>query len=351
MTDNNQIWAASTPGARHDARLARQAVFANTGGVTGLVAGSEPRVSLTPGVPMSVRLHPCSVVAASTYAGARRESYSFDVPEPVDVAVDTTGSVARTDVIAFAVADPILEGKDVMELDVNGEPVPESTGIDPRDFDYWSAVRFPSVPSSARRSPEAFRQWAQGRQNIHGPIIPYAIVTQGANSVGLEGKVKPFFETVMGRKDSILVETRPSRLYRESEAFSAYRTIGPTLYYDVPWWATRARLKATIQGVSLYSDTAGNRSGLVSGLSLGRSMRQYRYYESGESKWARQTFHVWADIAIRENQKGTTQDFRLRMTAAQSTAEIRVSEDTYYFLEVEFLEDPNAVDNSDPEDA
>ena len=349
MTDNNQIWAASTPGARHDARLARQAVFANTGGVTGLVAGSEPRVSLTPGVPMSVRLHPCSVVAASTYAGARRESYSFDVPEPVDVAVSTTGSVARTDVIAFAVADPILEGKDVMELDVNGEPVPGSTGIDPRDFDYWAAVRFASVPSSARRSPEAFRQWAQGRQNIHGPIIPYAIVTQGANSVGLEGKVKPFFETVMGRRSTIIAETEVTRDYMEEGPFNSYRTIGPTIYYDVPWWATRARVKATIQGArSRYTPAQG----LISGLTLGRSMRQYRWNDSGTGNtFMRENYIVWADLPIAASRRGTTQDFRLRATISSGGALFGLNRDSHMFLEVEFLEDPNAVDNSDPEDA
>src|SRR5699024_1545129 len=133
MADNNQVWAVSTPGAPHDARLARQAAYATTGGVTGIVASSGPGVGLTPGVPMSVRLDPCSVVAASTYAGARRESYSFDVPEAIDVAVTTTGSGSRTDVIALVVTDPVLEGREIMEIGEDGTPLPGSEGINPQE--------------------------------------------------------------------------------------------------------------------------------------------------------------------------------------------------------------------------
>jgi hypothetical protein len=99
----------------------------------------------------------------------------------------------------------------------------------------------------------------------------------------------------------------------------------------------------------MYSETAGNRSGKVSGLAFGKSMRQYRYYESGESKWARQNFNVWADLAIASSRRGTTQDFRFRATIQQSTAYIRLNQDSHMFLEIEFLEDPNAVDNSDPD--
>src|SRR5699024_11365924 len=111
--------------------------YATPGGVTRVVASSNPGVRLTPGTPKSVRLNPCSVVAASTDAAARRESYSFDVPEAVDVAVTTTGSGSRTDVIAVVITDPILEGKKIMEIGENGEPVPDSEGIDPREHNYW----------------------------------------------------------------------------------------------------------------------------------------------------------------------------------------------------------------------
>ena len=347
MADNNQVWAVSTPGAPHDAALARQAAYATTGGVTGIVASSGPGVRLTPGTPMSVRLDPCSVVAASTYAGARRESYSFDVPEAVDVAVDVTGSSSRTDVIAFVVTDPVLEAKDIMEIGEDGEPIEGSEGIDPRDHDYWSAVRFTSVPASANKTPEAFRQWALSQPQVNGPIIPYAKVVQGANSTGLAGKVTPFFETVMGRRSTTIAEVEVTRDYMETGPFSAYRTIGPTIYYDVPWWATRARVKATIQGArSRYTPAQG----LISGLTLGRSMRQYRWNDSGTGNtFMRENYVVWADLPIAASRRGTTQDFRLRATISSSGALFGLNRDSHMFLEVEFLEDPNAVDNSDPD--
>lgn len=348
MADNNQVWAVSTPGAPHDARLARQAAYATTGGVTGIVASSGPGVGLTPGVPMSVRLDPCSVVAASTYAGARRESYSFDVPEAIDVAVTTTGSGSRTDVIALVVTDPVLEGREIMEIGEDGTPLPGSEGINPQEHDYWTAVRFSSVPSSARKSPEVFRQWALDRPDVNGPVIPYAIVTQGSNSVGLEGKVKPFFETVMGREASIIVDQEITKSYLETGKFNSYRTIGPSIPFEVPWWATRARVKATIQGVSTRLDGGGQRSGKISGLTFGQSMRQYRWDTRTSSKFGRQNLSVWADLSVSSSRRGTTQDFRLRMTSQQTGATVGLDEWSHIFLEIEFIEDPNAVDNSDP---
>lgn len=349
MAENNQVWAVSTPGAPHDASLARKDVYASTGGVTGLIAEGGGGVGLTPGTPMSVRLEPCAVVAKSTYAGARRQSYSFDVESSVDVPIEVTGSGGgRTDVVALIVSDPILEDKKVAEVDANGELIDDSEGLDPRAYDYWNTHVFTSVPSSARRTPEDFRQWAIKQNVVPGPVIPYAIVTQGADSTGLEGKVQPFFDSVMGRKDNIIVDQEITKTFTEEGSFSAYRTLGPSVLFDVPWWATRARVKAKVQGVSLYSSSRGNRSGKVSGLVFGQSMRQYRYYESGESAWARQSFDVWADLAIPAARRGTTQDFRFRVTVSQSHAQIRVSEWSHVFLDIEFLEDPNAVDNSDP---
>lgn len=349
MADNNQVWAVDTPGAPHSAALARQSTYVTTGGVTGIVAASGPGVGTTPGSPMSVRLDPCSVVAASTYAGSYRESYSFAVEQSVDVAVEVTGSSSRTDVIALVVTDPVLEGRDILELDVNGEPVPGSTGIDPREHEYWEAMRFTNVPSSARRNPEAFRQWAQGQSVIHGPVIPYAIVVQGANSTSLEGKVRPFFETVMGRKDSTIVDVGIDEDYKVQGVQSAYATLGPSVPFEVPHWATRARVKATVQGIRVQRDSAGTRNGKVSGLAFGRSMRQYRWYEDSDRIYGRQTMIVWADLPVASSRRGTTQDFRFRVTITQSDAYIGLVHGSNMFLEVEFLEDPNAVDNSDPD--
>lgn len=355
MAENHQVWAVSTPGAEHNASLARKAAYANTGGVTGLVADGGGGVGLTPGTPMSVRLDPCSVVAKSTYAGARRESYSFDVESSVDVTIEVTGSGGgRTDVVALIVSDPILEGKQVAEVDANGELVDGSEGLDPRDYDYWDTHVFKSVPSSARRTPEDFRQWAIKQSVVPGPVIPYAIVTQGANSTGLEGKVRPFFETVMGRSSKVIVDEPVSQQHEVWGRKTSYQTLGPSLNFEVPWWATRARVKATVNGVGLYSeDGAGTiMNGKVSGLAFGRSMRQYRYYTTEGSSYSRESFTVWGDLPVRPSYRGTVTDFRLRVTVNKDGARLLLSNTsaTHMFLEVEFLEDPNAVDNSDPEE-
>lgn len=350
MAENHQVWAVSTPGAEHNASLARKAVYSNTGGVTGLVAEGGGGVGLTPGTPMSVRLEPCAVVAKSTYAGARRQSYSFDVESSVDVPIEVTGSDGgRTDVVALIVSDPILEGKQVAEVDANGELVVGSEGLDPRDYDYWDTHVFKAVPVSARNTPESFRRWALQQAVVPGPVIPYAIVSQGANSTGLEGKVSPFFDSVLGRKDSILVDQEVTRDYMLEGPFVAYQSVGPPINYDVPWWATRARVKANIQGAR--SRYGGTPNGKISGLTLGQSMRQYRWSDANTgSTFNRENYLVWADLAIPESRRGSTQSFQLRCTIETAGARFGLNAWSHMFLEVEFLEDPNAVDNSDPEE-
>lgn len=346
---NNSVWAASTPGKRQDPADVRRQTFQYAGGSTGLIAAAGGSVGLTPGTPMSVRLDPCSVVAKSEYPGRGDEAYSFTVKSPVDVAIRPTGSGGgRTDVVAWVVSDPIFEGQEIAETDAKGNVLPGATGLDPNEYDYWRPHVFENVPSASARTTDSFRDWVRNNSLTLGTAVPYAKVTQGADSVGLEGKVTPFFDTVLSRKDSVIAEQEITRSYSETGEFRAYRTIGPSIYFDTPWWATRARVKATMQGVSIYRAGGGNRNGLVSGLALGQSMRQYSYYETSNSAYTRENFTIWADLAIPAHRRGNTQDFRFRATVNQDGARIQLGQGSHMFLEVDFLEDPNAVDNSDP---
>lgn len=346
---NNRVWAADTPGARHDPADVRRSNFILSGGVTGMIAAGGGGVGLTPGVPMSARLDPCSVVVRSEYPGRGDESYTFAVKSPVDMPIRVTGSGGgRTDVVAFVVNDPILDQKNIAETDPLGNVVEGSTGLDPNAVDYWYAHVFENVPAAAARDTETFRSWVRDNNIVEGMAVPYAKVVQGANSTGLAGKVRPFFDPVLGRTSKIIVDQPITGSYHVNGRVTSYQTLGPSVPFEVPWWATRARLKATAQGVNVNRDGGGIRNGLISGLSMGQSMRQYSYYETSSSAYARDTFMVWADLAIASSRRGTTQDFRLRATVNQDGARIQMGSGAHMFLEVEFLEDPLAVDNSDP---
>lgn len=346
---NNRVWAASTPGKRHSPADVRRQTFQASGGATGLIAAGGAGARPAPGKPMAVRLDPCSVIVRSEYPGRSDEAYSFTVKSPVDVDIRVTGSGGgRTDVIGWHVSDPVFESKEIAETDVSGNVVPGATGLDPNDYDYWKPHVFENVPTSAARDTDSFRAWVRDSNLVEGMVVPYAKVVQGANSTGLVGKVSLFFDSILGRTANIIVDQEITQSYSESGSYSSYRTIGPSVSFDTPWWATRARIKATIQGVSLHSQSYGNRTGKVSGLAFGQSMRQYNYYESGESAYARQSFIIMADLAISQSRRGTVNDFRFRATVSQSDARITIGNGSHMFLEVEFLEDPNAVDNSDP---
>ncbi len=345
MAENKQVWAVSTPGAPHDASLARKDVYASTGGVTGLIAEGGGGVGLTPGVPMSVRLEPCAVVAKSTYAGARRESYSFDVESSVDVPIEVTGSGGgRTDVIALIVSDPILEGKKVAELDANGELVVGSEGLDPRDYDYWDTHVFKAVPVSARRSPEAFRQWANQQNVVPGPVIPYAIVTQGADSTGLEGKVQPFFESVMGRRESIppIVTDLTGHSVERGPTNGEYWTLGPQVLIEVPDFATHVTLTLEVSGLYVKHSTSSTRqgsSGYLRARFLDQNTPQTRWdMDINEGRVTRGTYTVARRFVVPEAMRGTVQPVQLMVTNEYSGTAVGVNSGSTFITNATFEE-------------
>lgn len=344
MAENHQVWAVSTPGAEHNASLARKAAYSNTGGVTGLVAEGGGGVGLTPGTPMSVRLEPCAVVAKSTYAGARRQSYSFDVESSVDVPIEVTGSGGgRTDVVALIVSDPILEGKAVAEVDANGELVDDSEGLDPRDYDYWDTHVFKAVPASARRTPEDFRQWAIKQNVVPGPVIPYAIVAQGADSTGLEGKVQPFWESVLGRREDvppIVTNISSERVIGPSDG--SYYNMGPAIPIQVPEWATHVIVSLQASGVfvrhSEQTSTRGS-SGNLRGSFLGQNTHSTRWdMDINQGRISRGTYVVARRLVVPANMRGTTQNFQLHATNEYSLTAFGINSGTTYVTNATFEE-------------
>ena len=150
----------------------------------------------------------------------------------------------------------------------------------------------------------------------------------------------------MGRRSNIIAEVPVGSGHRLDGPFTAFKTLGPPVYFDVPWWATRARVKATVQGLSAVAPGGTVVQGWVSGLAFAKSMRKYAIYEVDNTRF---NAIVWADLSIPASRRGSTQDFQLRVTNSRSGSYIRTMESTHYYLEIEFLEDPNAVDNSDPD--
>lgn len=153
----------------------------------------------------------------------------------------------------------------------------------------------------------------------------------------------------MGRRSNIIVDQPINQIYDTSGQFSSYRTLGPALEFETPWWATRARVKATVQGFRAYLPSGGRRRGLANGLVFSKSMNDYWWDDRSESAWGRQTLMVWADTSIPGHRRGTTENFRLRVTSRDPGVTLQLDEYSHMFLEVEFIEDPQAVDNSDPE--
>src|SRR5690606_15220051 len=104
---------------------------------------------------------------------------------------------------------------------------------------------------------------------------------------------------------------------------SSYQSLGPEIPFEVPWWATRVKLKVFINGA--YG-SRGSASGRMSGLAFGRTMRQQNWSipqaADDPSHWVRENFIVSADFAIPESRRGTMQTFQWRVTNTVSGARI-----------------------------
>ena len=329
---NRRVWAASTPGKRHDPADVRRQNFQYSGGATGLIVAAGGGVGLTPGTPMSVRLEPCSVVARSQYAGRTDEAYSFTVRAPEDVPIRTTGSGGgRVDVVGFLVSDPVLEGKTIAPTDAQGNVLPGSEGLDPNEYDYWRPHVFENVPTAAAQTPRAFRFWVQDNNIVEGMAVPYGKVEQGPNSVGLEGKVTPFFEPIMGNREAIppIVTDLTGHSVERGPTDGAFWTLGPEVLIEIPDWAKHVVFSMEVSGLYVRhatSSTMQGSSGYLRAAFLGQNTHLTRWdMDITEGRRTRGSYTVARRFVIPEAMRGTVQPAQLMVTNEYSTTAVGVN--------------------------
>jgi hypothetical protein len=253
--------------------------------------------------------------------------------------------------VGFVVSDPILEGQDIAETDAEGNVIDGSSGLDPNEYDYWRTHVFEGVPTAAARDTDSFRTWVRDNNIIEGIAVPYAKVVQGANSTGLAGKVTPFFDTILGRYHFYETDVEiPGGDYVEGNTGGTYQFLGPAVPFEIPWWATRVKLKVFINGA--YG-SRGSGSGRMSGAVWGRTMRQQNWSIPADpdrpSHWVRENFIVSGDMFIPEDRRGGVQNFRWAVTNREAGTRIGITQNmSHMFLEAHFFEDLSAVDNSEP---
>lgn len=315
------VWAVDTPGVSHSPADVRSEVFTAHNGESGLVASGGGGLTVTPGDSTSVRILPCAVVAVSRYPQHLNEAYSFHVRSAVDVQLRPAGSqAARTDAIILRVHDHVIEGTQV--------------GEDPDALDYWAPEVLEGVPSSTGFTEEGIAAW----KNIRYPFVLIGIAEVPAGSSAV-GDIDVLANVVGARKSYTTQLTNVASASHISRN-SSYQTIGPQVYFDVPTWATHATITATVMGA--YNSGQSSR-GLISGLSMGQSMRQTNWDidinpDSQSGIYVRQTLVVSGEVNINAARRGTVQDFRLRATNEGSGSNFGVNSGSAIHLRVDFEE-------------
>ena len=316
---NRPVWALDTPGVDHDPADARRASYTNTAGESGLIVAGGGGLVPTPGDSTKVRILPCSVVAVSRYPGHERQSYQFEVPEALDITIRPAGSAGgRTDAIILRVRDRILEGK----------VVPEETA---NDLDYWEPAVLEGVPSAVGWEEDALAAW----KGIDYPFVLIGSANMPKNSSAV-GNIDFLGNPIHGRSRDMPPQVVSVPSANEIGPTSgAYRNIGPELFANVPTWATRAVVTATVMGAYCRN---GSSAGWISGSFAGQNLERTRWDLNVSSGYVRGTYVVAGEVAINSAKRGTVQSFRVRATNEASGSAFGVNSGSAIHLAVHFYE-------------
>lgn len=325
MANESVVWAVN--GASHDAQLAREQTWINTGGQTGIVgpASLEVRAQPTPGG--SVRVMPGGFAIAATpggsvgYTNAPWQSYGKAVYQTTTVAIAPTGSSgSRTDVVGIIINDPQYEGT--------------SGSVDYETHQFWSFHVIQNANAFSNRA-EQF--------GLSRPFLPLAQVTIPANTATITNAMITdlrFLAVERSAQDSVV--QRPSE-DRTLNVFSTpqYVSLDQINSIVIPQWATHVKLDGEIVGA------AATGSGDVNGItrfafSPGSGNKYTGSVPFNESNsWSRFSLPAFGTIALDDNDRGRRAFIRFQVQRTSGAGGLSITSGlSAYRLRVSFVENP-----------
>lgn len=328
MAIDNIVWAVRGPDS--DPQLAREEVWNNSGGQTGVNGPASLEVRATPTPGENVQVLPGGFTAAATpggsvgYTSAPFQSYSRTIAQTNTIKINPTGSSgSRTDVIGIAIRDPQFE-----------------PGLNPpnlNEHQYWQLHKIENANAFSNRVHQF---------GLSFPFIPLARITIPANTATITDAMITDLRFVARenfKQDHVVQRPSQSRTLNV-HTNPQWISLDQVSSIIIPQWATHATIGGSIKGA------AATGSGDVNGetriaFSPGTGNKFTGSIPFNESNsWSRFELPAGGTVALDDNDRGRRCFiiFQVRRTSGAGGLSIAQQLALYDFT-VSFSENPTAT--------
>lgn len=313
MAFDNTPWFVGG-GAQHSPEVARLLAYAATSGSEGVIGVDDLKVTAQATPNGTVAVLPGGGLLLNRYAGGGQQSYILRGATSTNVTIaPTTSGGGRTDLIIARVLDPQYEGA------APGNPL---------TFQY----AYPTVIQGVSAGVKTAREL-----NLGYPAIALAKVTLPVSTATVTAGMITDLRKVANPRRERLLDTA----YWSGTAVSVdtvgYKTLGTSTTFEVPLWATAAKVVISYSGLALF---AGNTTGWLRGMFNGLEIRPTFFDENwlAVGSFQRTTYAAAGEILIPSNMRGNSYTLTLEGKRDSGPGYLQARLGTSVAIDIEFAE-------------
>jgi hypothetical protein len=300
-------------GAQHSPEVARTLAYASTNGAEGITGLGDLKVEAQAVPNGTVRVAPGAGLVLNRYAGGGQQTYVLRNATQTDVPITATGSGGgRTDMVVARILDPQYEGM---------------SPADPVTFQYARPEVLQGVSATAKTPAEA---------GFTAPAIALARVTLPVSTATVTSAMITDLRKVANPRRERLLDTG----YWETPInvdTTAYKHIGTSTTFEVPPWATAAKVVLTYSGLALM---VGNTTGWLRGLFNNIEIRPTFFDENwlAAGSFQRTTYAAAGEIVIPPAMRGNSYTIQLQGKRDSGPGYLQARSGTSVAFDIEFAE-------------
>jgi hypothetical protein len=300
-------------GAQHSPEVARTLAYAGTNGAEGISGLGDLKVEAQAVPNGTVRVAPGAGLVLNRYAGGGQQTYVMRNATQTDVPITATGSGGgRTDMVIARILDPQYEG---------------SAPANPVTFQYSQLTVVQGVSATAKTPAEV---------GVTYPAIALARVTLPVSTATVTSAMITDLRKVANPRRERLLDTAYAVSPINVDT-TTYKLLGNSTTFDVPTWATTAKVVITYSGLALM---VGNTTGYLRGLFNGLEIRPTFFDENwlATGSFQRTTYAAAGEIVIPPTMRGNSYTVNLEGKRDSGPGYLQVRGGTSVAIDIEFAE-------------
>lgn len=300
-------------GAQHSPEVARTLAYAGTNGAEGISGLGDLKVEAQAVPNGTVRVAPGAGLVLNRYAGGGQQTYVMRNATQTDVPITATGSGGgRTDMVISRILDPQYEG---------------TAPANPVTFQYSRLEVVQGVSASATTA---------AALNLGYPAIALARVTMPPSTATVTAGMITDLRKVANPRRERLLDTAYWTVAGNIDTVG-YKYLGTSASFDVPTWATAAKVVITYSGLALF---VGNTTGWLRGMFNNLEIRPTFFDENwlAAGSFQRTTYASAGEIIIPPAMRGNSYTVNLEGKRDSGPGYLQVRGGTSVAIDIEFAE-------------